>query len=134
MHVVGPDLRSSPLGRLAVWPLGRGGHTDSWAAAVGALSLAYENALHEFERSGRRGLRLLPISGGIFAGEFAGRVPELTRAALDAALCRLPPPLREELLGERRLEMCVFSESEWDGFLAAGFAPCGEAAAADIGG
>ena len=49
------------------------------AEALEVLTRAYANTLREFLTSERTVLRLLPISGGIFAGAFLEAMPELTR-------------------------------------------------------
>ena len=69
-------------------------------------------------------LRLLPISGGIFAGAFRERVPRLTREALDAGFAQLPEATQQRLLSrERTLELCIFAEAEFEDFVRVGFHP-----------
>ena len=60
VHSVGPDLRK---------PLVSSGTTRPFSRdeAVATLSTAYMNTFREFLESGQYILRLLPISGGIFA-------------------------------------------------------------------
>ena len=63
------------------------------------LAAAYRNVLCEFHAaaSGEGGpteLRLLPISGGIFAGRFKGEIATLTMDALGAAEALLPREAR----------------------------------------
>ena len=109
IHVVGPDLRVG---------------APTWDGAVAALATAYRNALAEFDASELPTLRLLPISGGIFAGAFRERVPRLTREALDAGFAQLPEATQQRLLSrERTLELCIFAEAEFEGFVRVGFHP-----------
>ena len=78
--------------------------------------------LAEFDASELQTLRLLPISGGIFAGAFRERVPRLTREALDAGFAQLPEATQQRLLS-RELELCIFAEAEFEGFVRVGFHP-----------
>ena len=55
VHAVGPDFRDRPL-------------TEE--DAVGELTTVYANAFREFLSSDARTLRIPPLSGGIFAGNF----------------------------------------------------------------
>ena len=103
--MVGPDLRVAP-------------YTAEEAAA--ALATAYRNVLREFAAAPLRVLRLLPVSGGIFAGPYQGDIAALTFDALDAALKMLPQPTAQAL-ATRRLTLCIFMESEYQAFLDAGF-------------
>ena len=122
IHTVGPKL-------------GHGKYTD--AEAVWKLAGAYRNVLSQFVRFAESKaaagpaptgtpvrLRLLPISGGIFAGAFRERVPRLTREALDAGFAQLPEATQQRLLSrERTLELCIFAEAEFEGFVRVGFHP-----------
>ena len=67
IHVVGPGFRSG------IW--------DN-SSAMSALSAAYTQTFIEFAGSSKRVLRLLPISGGIFVGQFHGVFPQITMGAL----------------------------------------------------
>lgn len=113
IHVVGPDFR---------------GDEGSREDAVGKLATAYGNVLREFDASGAQTLRLLPISGGVFSGPWRGEMANMTMEALDAACTALPQEMADRV-ATRRLEMCLFMESEWSGFLEAGFAAGTPAAA-----
>ena len=116
VHVAGADLRAAAY---------------TWEAAVSALSEAYEKCLLEFYDNSALApaappdapahLRLLPISGGIFAGEFAPKMPQLTRAALDSAQQRLPAPKADALFRDDRVVLCLFTEGECDAFAREGF-------------
>ena len=118
IHTVGPML-------------GHGKYT--WAEAVAKLAGAYRNVLSQFARfavskaaadPAPKGtpvrLRLLPISGGIFAGEYQQRIAPLTLAALQAGIGLLT----EEECGvlakdETQIELCVFLAVELAAFRAA---------------
>lgn len=104
IHVVGPDLRTADY--------------PSEEAAAAALTVVYTSVLAEFHSSGVGTLRMLPVSGGIFAGRFGPQMPRLTFAALGRALSELPASWWEVEGGEahRALEMCIFDEADWDTF------------------
>ena len=109
IHVIGPDFRREPC---------------DYAGARERLCVAYVNVLREYAACDAPALRLLPISGGIFAGPFVPDVPRLTHDALREACAQLAEaePHVAERLATRRLELCIFAEAEWKGFVAAGFA------------
>lgn len=79
--------------------------------ALAELTEAYRAVLHEFSGARLGGLRMLPISGGIFAGPFAPELPVLTCSALRAAFDSLPDRA-QHIVSVARLEMCIFQESE----------------------
>mmetsp|Transcript_20026 Transcript_20026/g.38813 ORF Transcript_20026/g.38813 Transcript_20026/m.38813 type:complete len:239 (-) Transcript_20026:122-838(-) len=103
IHAVGPDFRKE--------------HVDR-TQGVALLAATYANILREYQLSRVHTLRLLPVSGGIFAGPFKNELPEMTREALQSAVLSLPEKERGELLGAwpPRLEMCIFAESEYPAF------------------
>jgi len=111
IHVVGPELG------------GLSADKEGYAAAVGMLSVAYENVLKEFGACGALCLRLLPISGGIFAGPFQDEIAQLTMDSLARACKRIlsSDPAMAALLSAKQLDMCIFMEKEWEMFKAAGF-------------
>ena len=111
IHAVGPDLRVEDC--------------DA-KGAVARLSRAYSNILRQFATAGIADgavLRLLPVSGGIFSGEFQPRLPILTFQALRKALREVlvsEPAVRAALLAPRcRVEMCIFLEDEFAPFVRA---------------
>ena len=129
IHTVGPML-------------GHGKYT--WAEAVAKLAGAYRNVLSQFARfavsKAAAGpapkatpvrLRLLPISGGIFAGEYQQQIAPLTLAALQAGIGLLTEEERGVLAmdvdgtegkaaeGAAQIELCVFLAVELDAFHAA---------------
>eukprot|EP00658_Telonema_sp_P-2_P072630 TRINITY_DN61759_c0_g1_i1.p1 TRINITY_DN61759_c0_g1~~TRINITY_DN61759_c0_g1_i1.p1 ORF type:complete len:499 (+),score=109.17 TRINITY_DN61759_c0_g1_i1:99-1595(+) len=105
IHVVGPDFRQDDLVEA------------TFEAAVSLLSCVYANVLKEFGSVGGIGiLRVLPVSGGIFAGKFQEDIARLTAFAFDFGLQKLAP---EELacLEGRQVEMCIFEEAQFDEFV-----------------
>lgn len=98
IHCVGPDFSSAPIGR---------------ERAVELLATAYTNVLLEFDEARSCStLRILPISGGAFAGPFQHEIGALTRDALDVTCKeRLNKQLVQRLIN-RRLELCIFMEAE----------------------
>ena len=125
IHTVGPKL-------------GHGKYTE--AEAVLKLAGAYRNVLSQFARfavskaaagPAPKGtpvrLRLLPISGGIFAGEYQQDIAPLTLAALQAGIGLLTEEERgvlateqggegEAAEGAAQIELCIFLEVELDAF------------------
>ena len=125
IHTVGPML-------------GHGKYTD--AEAVEKLAGAYRNVLSQFVRfavsKAAAGpaptgtpvrLRLLPISGGIFAGEYQQDIAPLTLAALEAGIGLLTEEERGVLATEQgregdaaegaaQIELCIFLEVELAAF------------------
>ena len=125
IHTVGPKL-------------GHGKYTD--AEAVLKLAGAYRNVLSQFVRFAVSKaaadpaptgtpvrLRLLPISGGIFAGEYQQHIAPLTLAALEAGIGLLTEEERGVLATEQggegdaaegaaQIELCIFLEVELAAF------------------
>lgn len=103
LHVVGPNFN---------------GRDCSREQAVDELTAAYGALLRQFGQSRLGGLRLLPVSGGIFAGPFTPDLPELTCTALRRAFDRLPGDL-QHIVSVARLDMCIFDESELEAYVTA---------------
>ena len=125
IHTVGPKL-------------GHGKYTDN--EAVWKLAGAYRNVLSHFVRFAESKaaagpaptgtpvrLRLLPISGGIFAGEYQQHIAPLTLAALEAGIGLLTEEERGVLATEQgregdaaegaaQIELCIFLEVELAAF------------------
>ena len=125
IHTVGPKL-------------GHGKYTDN--EAVWKLAGAYRSVLSQFVRFAESKaaagpaptgtpvrLRLLPISGGLFAGEYQQHIAPLTLAALEKGIGLLTEEERGVLAteqgGERdaaegaaQIELCVFLEVELAAF------------------
>ena len=97
IHVVGPDFSRGPSRTLE--------------QALGELTEAYGAVLREFSTARLGGMRMLPISGGIFAGPFAPELPRLTCSALRGAFDALPDRA-QQVVSVARLDMCIFLESE----------------------
>ena len=75
------------------------GSEHSRKGAQEELATAYANVLCEFHAAasaegGPTELRMLPISGGVFAGPFADEIATLTMDAIGAAAIKLPPEVR----------------------------------------
>jgi hypothetical protein len=102
IHAVGPNF---------------GQQSCTWKEALNLLGNTYANVLAEFANtpSTVTTLRLLPISGGIFAGSFKPRLPELTKNALAIGWTRLSPEMKRAV-AERKVQMCIFEEQELRGF------------------
>ena len=103
LHVVGPDFN---------------GRSCSREQALNDLTSAYGAVLREFATKRLGGLRLLPISGGIFAGPFAPELPALTCAALRGAFDGLRDR-EQQHVSVARLDMCIFLESEYEAYVRA---------------
>ena len=125
IHTVGPKL-------------GHGKYTE--AEAVWKLAGAYRNVLSQFVRfavskaaadPAPKGtpvrLRLLPISGGLFAGEYQQHIAPLTLAALEEGIGLLTEEERGVLATEQggegdaaegaaQIELCIFLEVELAAF------------------
>ena len=128
MHAVGPDLRiDEPSweyacdGELPVFCSQRPPRTTLLLAFCSVLGRAYYNVLRQFlDENARRAalsmlplqtLRLLPISGGIFAGEYQERIAPLTVRALSLGFRRLPTAEQRRLRdGAFAFHLCVFLE------------------------
>lgn len=96
IHVAAPDLR-----QLA--------YDNQPDEVVEALSIAYQGVIKEFLASKRKRLRICPISGGIFSGDHAERLPELTAKALTRAIVESKSINR---LKKCELELCIYLEED----------------------
>jgi hypothetical protein len=106
--------------------LPKGEATYPRGLARAQLAAVYLNVLREFLRLEYslyqvRRLRLLPLSGGIFAGDLLLDIPKLTFEALEDAIGSLSIPQRE-VLEELEVALHVYREDEWCAFVAAGAA------------
>ena len=118
IHTVGPDFRVLPKGE-ATYP--RGLARSQLATVYGNVLRAYLDVHEDTYRTVRR-LRLVPISGGVFAGSLLPDIPRLTFEALGDAIMSLSEEQREDL-EELKMALHVFREDEWDAFVAGGFTP-----------
>jgi hypothetical protein len=118
IHAVGPDFRVLPKGE-ATYPRGlaRAQLATVYGNVLRAFLDLYEDTCHAV-----RHLRLVPISGGIFAGGLLSDIPRLTFEALGDAIMSLSDTQRA-ILKERRMTLHVFREDELDAFTAGGFTP-----------
>ena len=114
VHVVGPDFRGRDLT-----------HDE----AITELAAAYAAALWEFVASGMPCFRLLPVSSGIFAGNFAKDLPGMTVEALGAGFAALDETMQRQILHADRLEFCIFMQEDFEAYLSA-FVACAPAAGA----
>ena len=89
IHVVGPDFSKSPDPDLTV------------------LAESYVSVFREFVTSGQTHLRLLPISGGTYAGRVVN--PEVTWKYLIIALTILNPD-QLTYLENKTIEMCLYEK------------------------
>jgi hypothetical protein len=108
IHVVGPNLNG-------VYGTG----AAILQTAISSLARAYANTLSQFVLCGASKLRVLPISGGIFAGRFADDIPWMSFKALEKGFDTLPPGTQDELcrrFAENKLEMCVFGSDGVEDF------------------
>jgi len=87
----------------------------------GNVLRAYLDVHEDTYRTVRR-LRLVPISGGVFAGNLLPDIPRLTFEALGDTIMSLSEEQREDL-EELKMALHVFREDEWDAFVAGGFTP-----------
>jgi len=58
-------------------------------------------------------LRLPPLSGGIFSGRFAKKLPGLTVGALAQAFSRLDALCQERVMASTSIELCIFLEDDF---------------------
>ena len=99
IHVIGPDFKKMSMTR---------------DEAVEELTAAYCNVLKQAASQGRRLLRLVPISSGIYAGPFKAEMAEITAEALLAGFEKLEPAQQASLAPHegRSVELCLFDPSE----------------------
>lgn len=127
-HVVGPNFNAMfpPL----PFPDADGAVDDPQRAqheaeGLAALTRVYANVLREFARSQLPALRLLPVSGGIFAGKLRDQMPELTFSALRDAAAELGEADAAAVSAAAAgappggIEMCIFEEAQLELFEAA---------------
>merc|ERR1712139_458737 len=58
-------------------------------------------------------LRLLPVSGGIFSGEYGAEMPQITAEALRKGFTSLDGTSQAHVLGAESLELCIFMERDY---------------------
>lgn len=99
IHVVGPDF-SEP------------DSAASYKQALGELARAYQAAFVEFIVSGERNLRMLPLSGGVYAGRFSSDLPRMTAEAIQWGFSMLEKEQQQLVQRAEQVELCIFLEKE----------------------
>ena len=106
IHTAAPDLRDE----------------SSFQQAAQRLSAAYANVLRQCvlhtQTSCVSVIRLLPLSGSIFAGTWKSQLPELTAKAWSIAAAQLTAD-EIQALESKDLHLCIFMEAEFEAFNAA---------------
>ena len=112
IHAVGYDFRRPG-------PWGSGSDVDE-DAVVDLLGGLYAKILALASKYGRKKLRLVPISAGIFSGSLQSRMPELTAQALLGAINMTfgaeaaEDPHRSTYVDMiESIEMCIYMESDY---------------------
>ena len=84
--------------------------------AIEKLSDAYYNVLIEFILTEAPALRLLPISGDIFAGKFKNIMPQITYESLNVACGKIKSKNNDyaTYLCEKELNMCIYDEEDYN--------------------
>jgi hypothetical protein len=95
IHVVGPN--------------GKADRFYKETAFFDALVEAYTHVFDEFGKSKRHHLRLVPVSGGLFAGLHKAAIPRLTLAAIRAALQRTTATAKLQK-PETTYRLCVYGK------------------------
>ena len=104
IHIVGPDFRTA------------NDKKEDINNAIERLSTAYCNVLIEFILTEAPALRLLPISGEIFAGKFKDIMPQITYESLNLA-CGMIKSINNDYakhLCEKELNMCIYDEEDYN--------------------
>jgi len=104
IHIVGPDFRTA------------NDKNEDINNAIERLSTAYCNVLIEFILTEAPALRLLPISGEIFAGKFKDIMPQITYESLNLA-CGMIKSINNDYakhLCEKELNMCIYDEEDYN--------------------
>ena len=111
MHAVGPNLSRPPYSDATV----QGQALSASHQAAMALAEAYANVFKEVLSKRAKlkisTLRLLPLSSGMFAGNYAGAMPRMTMMCIVEGI-RLLHEADREALKDLRIELCIFSERE----------------------
>lgn len=101
IHVVGPNFT---VGR------------TTYEEAVERLSVAYTSVFREMAQTPYSVLRLLPISGSIFAGPFKAQIFRLTYEACTRGFNRLSSTEKMFLRSRVHIKLCVMSSTEYPKF------------------
>lgn len=88
-------------------------NVHDYSQARDLLTTAYHNVLVAFLRQDHlHVLRLLPISGGIFSGEWKDELPKMTFQALEGGYERLGQAEKEQLV-DRTVDLCFYSTHDY---------------------
>ena len=79
------------------------------------LAQAYHNIFREFLSTPLKQLRLLPISGGIYAGSLQEHIHEITAQAIVQGFNCLSYNCREQTKN-RQVQMCIFEKTQHSKF------------------
>mmetsp|Transcript_42650 Transcript_42650/g.92965 ORF Transcript_42650/g.92965 Transcript_42650/m.92965 type:complete len:674 (-) Transcript_42650:60-2081(-) len=101
IHVVGPDFDQAPCERVA---------------AMEQLAKAYSAVFAEFVACRKPRLRLLPVSGGIFAGSHWNEMPQLSMEAIQQGFEMLDEEQKRKLFAAERIEFCIFMQEEFEAY------------------
>ena len=114
IHIVGPDFSTeNDTGNMIQYYDDK---NEDIIKAIKKLSKAYYNVLIEFILTEAPALRLLPISGDIFAGKFKNIMPQITYESLNAA-CVMIESINNDYathLCEKELNMCIYDEEDYN--------------------
>jgi hypothetical protein len=103
-HVVGPNFT------MMVPP-------PTKTQAIDLLARVYKNIFRQFARSRLTHLRLLPVSGGIYSGQFQSIMPELTFVAINQAFRKLSDSDFQFIQHHKDcIKMCIFEEIQASAF------------------
>jgi len=93
---------------------------ENQAAACKKLIASYTNVFKAFASNAETRnlveLRMLPISGGIFAGGYLADLPTMTATAVDQALSDLSGDPVIDILQRTKVKMCIYNEVEVDDY------------------
>lgn len=115
IHVLSPDLWQYAVE--VPWTSAIVDFKNQPPQALMAVKESYINIFREFLTTDYKSktLRLLPISGGHFAGPYSNQHAQLTYVAMVRAINSIHPQDREKLK-QANIEMCIFVENEFAGY------------------
>ena len=102
IHVVGPDFR---------------GGGDTTSQAIDILSTSYTNVFKECcdLPVSITNVHLLPISGGVFLGNFKDNLMHITMTAIKTGFSRLNASEKKTILA-KNIKLCIFKKAEFEPF------------------
>ena len=114
IHIVGPDFRTENDTDNMIKDYDN--KNEDINNAIEKLSTAYYNVLIEFILTEAPALRLLPISGDIFAGKFKNIMPQITYESLNEACGKIKSKNNDyaKHLCEKELNMCIYDEEDYN--------------------